>query len=282
LDVARFIELGVVSAAAAVVGSMLGLGGGVFLVPIFTLFFGVDQKLAIGASAIAVVTNSVVGSSVHLRSRFTNLRLAMLLQVTMATGATAGAILGVWAPERAVNIVFGLVLLYAATSMLLKRAATTPHADDDTPDPWGLRAAYFDPAAKVIMSYVPQRLKLGLGISAVAGGLSGMLGVGGGVIQVPAMNLLMHVPVKASAGTSSFMVGITAIATAFVYYSEGKVDPTVVVPAMIGIFIGSQAGSRLTRRVRTQNLVMFFVVILLYLGGSLLLKAAGITLPGQK
>jgi uncharacterized protein len=281
LDIARFIELGVVSAAAAVVGSMLGLGGGVFLVPIFTLFFGVDQKLAIGASAVAVVTNSVVGSSVHLRSRFTNLRLAMLLQVTMATGATAGAILGVWAPERAVNIVFGLVLLYAATSMLLKRTADVP-GSEDLPDDWGLRAKYLDPATKKVVGYIPQRVTAGLGISAFAGGLSGMLGVGGGVIQVPAMNLLMRVPVKAAAGTSSFMVGITAIATAFVYYAEEKIDPTVVVPAMIGIFVGSQAGSRLTRRVKAQNLVLLFVAILLYLGLSLLLKAAGITLPGQK
>jgi uncharacterized protein len=92
----------------------------------------------------------------------------------------------------------------------------------------------------------------------------------------------MRVPVKAAAGTSSFMVGITAIATAFVYYAEEKIDPTVVVPAMIGIFVGSQAGSRLTRRVKAQNLVLLFVAILLYLGLSLLLKAAGITLPGQK
>jgi uncharacterized membrane protein YfcA len=282
LDIARFIELGVVSAAAAIVGSMLGLGGGVFLVPIFTLFFGVDQKLAIGASAIAVVTNSVVGSSVHLRSRFTNIRLAMLLQVALATGATIGAIVGVWAPERVVNVIFGLVLLYAASSMLLNRVAAVASAEADIPDEWGLEATYRDPATKSWVSYVPERVKAGLGISAIAGMLSGMLGVGGGVIQVPAMNLLMRVPVKAAAGTSSFMVGITSVATAFVYYSDGKIDPTVVVPAMIGIFLGSQVGSRLTRRVKSQNLVLYFVVILLYLGLSLLLKAAGITLPGQK
>jgi uncharacterized membrane protein YfcA len=282
LDIARFIELGVVSAAAAIVGSMLGLGGGVFLVPIFTLFFGVDQKLAIGASAIAVVTNSVVGSSVHLRSRFTNIRLAMLLQVALATGATIGAIIGVWAPERVVNVIFGLVLLYAASSMLLNRVAAVASAEADIPDEWGLKATYRDPATKSWISYVPERVRAGLGISAVAGMLSGMLGVGGGVIQVPAMNLLMRVPVKAAAGTSSFMVGITSVATAFVYYSDGKIDPTVVVPAMIGIFLGSQIGSRLTRRVKSQNLVLYFVVILLYLGFSLILKAAGITLPGQK
>ena len=261
---------------------MLGLGGGVFLVPIFTLFFGIDQKIAIGASAIAVVTNSVVGSSIHLQSRFTNLRLAMLLQVTMATGATIGAIVGVWAPERALNVIFGLVLLYAATSMLLKRTAATAQELSEVDDEWNLKASYIDPASKREITYVPQQVRAGLGVSGFAGMLSGMLGVGGGVIQVPAMNLLMRIPVKAAAGTSSFMVGITAVATAFVYYSREKIDPTVVVPAMIGIFLGSQAGSRLTRRVKARNLVLFFTIILLYLGISLLLKAANITLPGQK
>ena len=109
-----------------------------------------------------------------------------------------------------------------------------------------------------------------------------MLGIGGGVIQVPAMNLLMRVPVKAAAGTSSFMVGISAVATAAVFYAEGKIDPTVVVPAVVGIFVGSQVGSRLTRRVRTQRLVVIFAAVLLYLGVSLLLKAVGITVPGQR
>lgn len=284
VDVLRSVELGFVSAGAAILGSMLGLGGGVFLVPIFTLFFAVDQKVAIGASAVAVVTNSVVGSTVHLRSRFTNLRLAMLLQVATAAGATAGAIIGVYANPRVVNAIFGVVLVYAAVSMAVRRqaAAAGPPVEDDR---LRLGGMYRDPAAKdpaAQVRYAPERVPIGLGVSGMAGMLSGMLGVGGGVIQVPAMNLLMRVPVKAAAGTSSFMVGITAVATASVFYAQGKIDPTVVVPAMIGIFVGSQMGSRLTRRIQTQNLVVLFVLILLYLGGSLLLKAAGITLPGQQ
>ncbi len=280
VELTQAFELGIVAAAAAIVGSMLGLGGGVFLVPIFTLFFGVDQKLAIGASAVAVVTNSVVGSTVHLRSGFTNLRLAMLLQVTMASGALIGALTSVFAPERIINAIFGAVLLYAAVSMALRRQAVPTNTN--RPDPWGLGARYYDPAARRTVRYVPERVGLGLGISGVAGVISGMLGVGGGVIQVPAMNLLMRVPVKAAAGTSAFMVGITSVATAFVFYAEEKMDPRIVVPAIIGIFAGSQAGSRLTRRVRTHRLVLVFVLVLLYLGGSLLLKAAGITVPGQR
>jgi uncharacterized membrane protein YfcA len=281
VDVSRSIELGIVSAAAAIVGSMLGLGGGVFLVPIFTLFFGVDQKVAIGASAVAVVTNSVVGSSVHLRSRFTNLRLAMLFQIPTASGAIVGALIGASAPERIVNAVFGAVLTYAAVSMAMQRQAAIAGAEG-VPDTQRLGAEYHDPATQKTIRYVPTRLPLGLGVSGFAGVISGMLGVGGGVIQVPAMNLMMRVPVKAAAGTSAFMVGITSVATASVYYSREKIDPTVVVPAMVGIFLGSQFGSRLTRRVRAQRLVLVFVVILLYLGGSLLLKAAGVDIPWQK
>jgi uncharacterized protein len=282
LDVLRSVELGAVAAGAAILGSMLGLGGGVFLVPIITLFFGVDEKIAIGASAVAVVTNSVVGSTVHLRSRFTNLRLAMLLQLTMATGALAGATIAVDADPDLLNGTFGAVLLYAAISMALRRQAAPPAPAAGTPDRLGLGAVYCDPATDKIVRYVPRRVALGLGVGGVAGVISGLLGVGGGVVQVPAMNLLMRVPVKAAVGTSSFMVGITSVATAFVFYADGKIDPTVVVPAVVGVFAGGQLGSRLTRRLRTQSLVAVFVVILAYLGGSLLLKAFGILLPGQR
>lgn len=282
MDVSTSIGLGIVASMAAVLGSMLGLGGGVFLVPIFTLFFGVDQKLAIGASAIAVATNSVVGSTVHLRSRFTNLRLAMLLQVTTAVGAIVGALVGVYANPRFINAVFGAILVYAALSMLRQRHAAPPPPPEVGGDPFALGASYHDPASGKVVRYVPRRVPVGLGVSGFAGVLSGMLGIGGGVIQVPAMSILMRIPVKAAAGTSSFMVGITAVATASIFYAQGEIDSTVVVPAMVGIFVGSQLGSRLTRRVRTQNLVLLFVLILAYLGLSLLLKAAGITLPGQR
>ena len=123
MDLSQSIELGVAASVTAILGSMLGLGGGVFLVPIFTLFFGVDQKLAIGASAVAVATNSVVGSTVHLESRFTNIRFAMMMEVTTAFGALIGAIIGVWAPEKAINFIFASVLVYSAVSMAIRRAA---------------------------------------------------------------------------------------------------------------------------------------------------------------
>src|SRR5919112_668512 len=236
MDIVYSLEIGAVAAVAAILGSMLGLGGGVFLVPILTLFFGIDPKVAVGASAVVVVTNSVVGSTNHLRIRFTNPRLAMLLQIATAAGAIAGALYGVLADPRVIYIVFGAVLVYAAVSMVVRSERRVT---------------------------------------------SGMLGVGGGVVMVPVMNLLMRVPVKAAVGTSTFMVGMTSVATAFVFYSRGFIDPTLVVPAIVGVFVGGQIGSRLTRRIKAQRLALLFALILLYLGLSLLLRAFGVEMPGQ-
>lgn len=281
MDIAYSFGLGLAAVFAAIFGSMLGLGGGVFLVPLFTLFFGVDPKLAVGASAVCVVTNSVVGSSVHIRSGFTNIRLAMILQVTTATGAIVGALIALRANPNVINLVLGAMLIYASITMLSQRRAAIVNAEPDAPDPFGLRTMYIDRASRRRVDYVPQRVKTGLGISGIAGVLSGMLGIGGGAVQVPMMNLVMRIPVKAAAGTSSFMVGMTAVATAAVFYSDDKIDPRIVVPAMIGVFLGSQIGSQITRRIQTQRLVIIFVFVLAYLGISLVLKAFGLTLPGQ-
>ncbi len=282
MDLVEAIGLGGAAAIAAIFGSMLGLGGGVFLVPIFTLFFGIDPKIAIAASAVSVITNSVVGSRIHLRNGFTNINLSMLLGLTTVTGAILGAIIALVANANVLNFIFGIVLLAAATSMLVRRQVPIPNSAPDDPDPLQLGATYVDRATGETVSYIPQNVALGLGASGGAGVLSGLLGIGGGIVQVPMMNLLMRIPMKAAAGTSSFLVGMTAVATAALFYADGKVDATVVVPAMIGIFVGGQLGSTFTSRMKTANLVLIFVVIMAYLAISMILKSFGITLPGQE
>jgi len=278
VDASQLVGVALAAVFASTFGSMLGLGGGVFLVPLLTLFFGIDPRIAVGASAVCVVTNSVVGSSVHIRSGFTNLKLSMLLQVTTAAGAITGALVALRVDAEVINVVLGMVLLYSAISMLRQRRLDPPAPADDVPDPFGLRSSYLDPATKRVVEYLPHRIGPGLAISGGAGILSGMLGIGGGAIQVPLMNLLMRAPVKAAAGTSSFMVGMTAVATAAVFYAHDQIDPQVVVPAMIGIFCGAKLGSQLTRRIQTQRLVLVFVLVIAYLGVSLILKALGIGL----
>lgn len=272
VDIGYSLALGGAAAAAAILGSMLGLGGGVFIVPLFTLYLGVDPKIAVGASALAVVTNSVVGSSNHLRNGFTNIRLSMLLQVSTAIGAIGGAIVAIWVDASFLKVVLGIVLIYSAVSMVRSRKVKYPNASDDTPDPLLLGESFTDSTGEYLR-YVPQRIPVGLGISTGAGVLSGMLGIGGGVIQVPMMNLVMRMPVKAAAGTSSFMVGMTAVVTAAIFYSEGKLNPEVAIPAMLGVFVGSSLGSQLTRRLKTDRLIIIFFVILTYLGLSMVLAA---------
>jgi uncharacterized protein len=276
VDLDYSLALGLAAAAAAILGSMLGLGGGVFIVPMFTLYLGVDPKIAVGASAIAVVTNSVVGSSNHLRNGFTNIRLSMLLQVSTAIGAIVGAIVAIWVDASILKVVLGMILVYSAVSMIRSRKHAYPNAAPGDPDPLALGAAFSDPTTGGEIRYIPQRVPFGLGISTGAGVLSGMLGIGGGVIQVPMMNLVMKMPVKAAAGTSSFMVGMTAVATATIFYSEGKIDPQVAVPAMLGVFIGSNVGSTLTKRLKTHRLIVLFFVMLTYLGLSMILDAFGL------
>ena len=261
---------------ASIFGSMLGLGGGVFIVPLFTLWLGVDPKIAIGASAVCVVTNSVVGSRRHLNNGFVNFRLSMILQSTTAAGAIVGAFIALAVSGNFLKAVLGLVLMYAAVSMARGSKVAVPSIDPDAPDPHQLITEYED--GGTIVRYIPQRLNIGLGVSGMAGVLSGMLGIGGGLVQVPVMNLLMKMPLRAAAGTSSFMVGMTSVATAAVFYASGKIDPTVVAPAMVGVLLGSSLGSALTKRVKTQQLMALFLVIMVALSISMILSAFDISL----
>ncbi len=279
IDTAVLIAL--FTALAGVLGSMLGLGGGVFMVPVLSIFFGISLKSAIAASAVAVVANSVVGSAVHLRSRFVNLRLAMLMEVATTIGALGGGLIVVLISPDALRAIFGLVLLYVSYAML-RRSTGSGDVDQTGPDPLRLAATYDDPATGDTVHYVPHKLLLGIPVSTIAGLLSGLLGIGGGVIKVPIMNTIMGVPVKAAAGTSTFMVGITVAASAWVYYSNGLIDPQVTVPAVLGIIAGARAGATLARRLRSRVLVQVLVAVLAYLAVSLLLQAAGISVPGAR
>jgi uncharacterized membrane protein YfcA len=275
VDIGLSILLALAAAGASILGSMLGLGGGVFIVPLFTLFLGVDPKIAVGASAIAVVTNSVVGSTRHLRNGFVNVRLSMLLEISTAIGAILGALIAVAVNAGFLEALLGVVLLYAAWSMLRGRSIEIEESGPETPDPWQLRDSFQEKSGRVV-PYVPQRVPFGIGASTGAGMISGMLGIGGGVVQVPMMNLLMKMPLRAAAGSSSFMVGMTAVATATVFYASGKIDPQVTVPAMLGVLVGSNIGSILTKRLKTDRLVVIFVVVMVYLGASMVLSAFGI------
>lgn len=260
-------------------GSMVGLGGGVFIVPILTVFLGVPLKTAIAASAIGVVVNSISGTSIYLKHRLTNIRLALLMQTTATVGAIAGGLLVVLIAPEALQVIFAFTLLGMSAAIFFRSRQHVPPVSDG-PDPLRLRHVYFAPLRKVWETYIPQHILPGMVVSSFAGVMSGMLGIGGGAVQVPVMNGIMRVPIKPAAGTSMFMVGITVSASAFVYYAHDLIDPSVTVPTVLGILVGSHYGVRLGRILPAVYLVRILVVVLTYLAITLLLKAFGIQVPG--
>ena len=273
-------EAGVLVAAtvAGGLGATLGMGGGVFIVPILSVFFGVPLKTSIAASAVSVVVNSLGSTSVYLRHRMTNVRLALFMELTTVVGAVAGGMVVVLIAPELLRAALGVALIGLAAAMLgsPKRSAEVA----DAPDPLRLKGAFHDPATAADIEYVPQRLSLGVATSTLAGVTSGLFGIGGGVMKMPLLHTIMRVPVKAAAATSVFMVGITVSASAYVYYAHDLVDLSVVIPAVVGIQFGSRLGADWARKIRGVTLVRILVVILVYLGVVLLLQAFGIHVPG--
>lgn len=276
------IELAIlgIAAGAGVLGGMVGLGGAVFMVPIFSTLLGIPIKAAIAASALAVIVNSVGSAAVYLEDRMVNLRLGLLLLTAAAAGAIAGALLVTGAPTNLLRVVFAFTLLGMVILLNLHRAGAKFIRTDT--DRWGFASTFLDPAEGREVKYVPQHIALGTVVSIGAGVLSGLLGVGGGFMQVPMMNILMRVPVKAAAATSSFMTGATVVGSVLLYYANGLMSPQVAIPAALGIFLGSQVGPRIGRRVRGYWIRRVLSLILLYLAASLLLQALGISLLGTR
>jgi hypothetical protein len=264
-----------VAVGAGALGSMLGLGGGVILVPVLSLAFGVQLQTAIAASAISVVANSVSGSQAYLRLRYTNIRLALVLVVATAAGALAGGLLVVSLPAGLLRGIFATFLLGIAMLMIARRSASArampgPVRADD---PYLLEGRYADGPASTVVQYVPRRLRAGMLGSGLAGVISGLFGIGGGPLTVPMMTLMMRVPLKAAASTSGFMVGLTASVSAFVYYNAGFVDPSVTVPVLFGIIVGARGGVRIATRMRPDILGNVFIAVMLVLAGLMFLDA---------
>jgi uncharacterized membrane protein YfcA len=277
-------ELGILltAAGAGVLGSLVGLGGGVFVVPILSVFFGIPLKTAIAASGVSVVVNSAAGASVYLRDGMPNVRLALLMLVPTTVGSIVGGLLAVHSSPNALRIVYAVSLFGMIIVMARRGARPSPPPAEH--DPLGLTASYYDRAIDggTEVCYTPRRLGPGMSISAGAGMISGMLGIGGGAVQVPAMNAIMQVPVKAATATSTFMVGPTVVASALIYYLNDLIDPAVAIPAVLGMMLGAQSGARLARRARGVLLVRILMVILFYLATTVFLQALGINVPGAR
>jgi len=244
---------------AGLLGALTGIGGGVLLTPILALHFGIPIRQAIGTSLIAVITTSAASSSVHLQRHTTDIRLGMTLELATAFGAAVTAYVVGYFNRSILEGLFAGFLLYSSITILVRGGKVK---DEEAP-------SYNDKGETVIPPYEPRRYPLGLAASLVAGGLSGLLGIGGGPIKVPVMYIFMNVPLMVATATSNFMIGVTAAASAIVYYRRGDILVEVAAPLAVGVYLGSLLGARLAPRVHTKYVVYLLVGIMLYLAGRL-------------
>jgi len=273
MEIALYLIIFLFGILAGGLGATLGLGGGVLMIPFFTLVVNIPIHKAVALSLLAVIASSSMAGSVYVHDRMTNIRLAMVLETCTVPGAVIGAFLALAMPGRIVEAVLATVLLYAgATSVRQVRSEKIVLHEDRL----GIGGEYYDEAKKSTVRYSVDRLKTGLFASLLAGLVSGIVGIGGGIIKVPIMNFIMRVPIKASAATSNFMVGVTAAASAVVYFSKGVVDLQMAVPTVFGIIIGALIGTRLLSQTQSPYLRILLGFVLLFFSGVMFLKAGGV------
>ena len=250
---------------AGALGALLGLGGGVILVPVLTLMAGLDIHYAIGASIVSVIATSSGAAATYVRDKITNLRLGMFLEMATTTGAVTGALVAGLLPGRVLSVIFGLILIHAAWSMYRSRQEDVPVGVVGSPLATRLRlhGAYFDPSLKRRVAYQLTGVPQGFGMMWLAGLISGLLGIGSGVFKVIAMDLMMRAPMKVSTTTSNFMIGVTAAASAGVYFLRGDINPFIAAPVALGILTGTIAGTHLLLRLRGSAVRKIFLAILL-------------------
>lgn len=255
---------------AGLLGSLTGLGGGVVVIPLLTLCFAVDFHYAIGAALVASIATSSGSGSAYVKEGITNIRLGMFLEIATTIGAVIGAFVALhWLPINAIAIIYGLVLILTAAMQQRRKS-----------DHEGVRGSEAARRLKLYGSW-PQRdgsvkhyelrnVGGGFGVMGVAGFLSGILGIGSGVLKVLAMDCIMKVPFKVSTTTSNFMMGVTACASAVVYIQNGYIAPGIACPVMIGVLGGALTGARLLKRMNVKVLRQIFCVAILLVAANMI------------
>ncbi|RKH42471.1 sulfite exporter TauE/SafE family protein [Corallococcus sicarius] len=265
-----------VSMGAGLLGSLLGLGGGLILIPVLTLVLKVDIRYAVGASIVSVIATSSGAAAAYVRDGLANLRVAMFLELATVAGAVTGAMLAGLVGGRALYFLFGAVMAYSALAMLRKLRDDGEPREEPPPDALAdrlaLHGSYYDASTEREVAYRVHRPLAGLGLMYVAGAVSGLLGIGSGALKVPAMDLAMGLPIKVSTATSNFMIGVTAAASAGIYFARGDIDPFIAGPVCLGVTMGAFAGSRYLTKLKSGSLRMLFVAVLLWVSFEMLSK----------
>ena len=269
-----------VSVAASAFGGMLGMASGIFIVPILTMFGHVDIHTAIGASLVSVIACSCGGASPFLKNGLTNVRLAIVLETATTIGALTGVMLLGIVPTRYLYFLFTAILFLSARQMLARRRdpvlASVPAATEDWTASLLLDSSYPDRELGRDVSYRVHRVPLGLMLMYGAGLISALLGIGSGVLKIPAMDTAMRLPIKVSSATSNFMIGVTAAASAGAYFMHGYIITEIAGPVAFGSVVGAIAGARMLLIVSNDRLRLLFVTILVALGIQMLLIVFGV------
>ena len=269
------------SVAAGAAGAILGLGGGILLIPILTLFYGVDLHYAMGASIVSVIATSSGAAAAYLQTRLSNVRVGLFLALATVSGALVGAGLAGVVPVRALQLLLGLALGYSAFATIRQLHVELPESPE--PDPvalrFGLEGTYYDAPLDREVKYRAARVRQGFLAMFGAGLLSGLLGIGSGAFKVLAMDYFMRLPMKVSTATSNFMIGVTSAATAGVYFARGDIHPLLATPVAVGVLAGAVLGTRLMARMRNTTVRKAFLPVLAYLAVSMILRGLGVELP---
>ena len=268
------LELLGIGVVAGGLGALLGLGGGFIVVPALTLLFGINIHLAIGASLVSVIATSSGAAVAFVREHMANLRIGNFLELATVTGAITGALVASVLLPRALYVIFALAL--AQSAIAVARRKPIEHRAPPPADAWAdrlqLHGAYPDAARGRVVAYRVGRSRLGLGLMYLAGVLSGLLGIGSGTLKVPAMDLAMGLPMKVSAATSNFMIGVTAAASTGVYFARGDISSLLAAPIALGGLTGALIASRLLGRVPARGLRITFAVVVFAIALQMLVK----------
>jgi uncharacterized membrane protein YfcA/uncharacterized membrane protein len=266
------------SMAAGLLGALVGLGGGVLIVPLLTLVFRLPITFAIGASIISVIATSSGAAAAYVRDHLTNMRVGMFLELATTIGAISGAFLAGLLAPGILSVIFGVILLISAAPLLFKIGEELPKGVKN--DRWAnrlhLASSYPDQHLGREVSYQVAHTPWGLGMMYVAGLISGLLGIGSGTFKVLALDSLMRLPLKVSTTTSNFMIGVTAAASAGIYFSRGDIPPLLAAPVALGILIGALAGARLLAHLSNKTLRLIFLPVLAVSALEMVLHGLGI------
>jgi hypothetical protein len=262
----------VTALGAGVFGALIGVGGGLIMVPLLAVFLGVEIHVAIAASLLGVIAVSTVASTTYLDRGLADRRLGLVLLVSTALGGVIGGYVAGLLDGRVLTGMFGVLMVWVAAQMVRGHGRPVPELVD-VPGRLEFDSAYTEPTSGKVVPYRARRVGLGALISIGAGALSGLLGIGGGVVNVPTLNVLMGIPIRVATATSTYMLGATAAASSVLYYSRGQIDPLLAAPVVLGVFVGARLGALLATRVAQRTLQLGFAAVALLFALQMLWKA---------